>query len=347
MGSPLRSRLWKVVTPGRALTAGLLALAAAIALFIVPSSEYIYLPDTAHPVGPLVSVAGGHAEKGPGGIYFVDVIVRKATLLERLFGGLHAGADLETPSDVLPAGVTNAQNDQLSLEEMKTSQQVAGAVALRSLGYKVKASDSGALVDGIEPGLPAEGKLIPTDVIVAVDGTKVTSPATLTKAMRGRPIGQTVTFTIRRGTATKTIAIRTVADGKKSKRAVIGIFVDQAESIHLPIHVSIDAGNVGGPSAGLAFALDVLEKLGRNVDRGNKIAATGEIFLNGDVGPIGGVKQKTYGARAAGVDAFLVPAGQNATDAKRYAHGLRIIPVKSFQQALHALATLPEKRAAG
>jgi Lon-like protease len=327
------------------LTAGLALLVVVVALLIVPSNEYIYLPDRAHPVGPLVSVAGGHEAKGPGGIYFVDVIVRKATLLERLFGGLHKGADLEPASDVIPAGVTSAENDQLSLEEMKTSQQIAGAVALRSLGYKVKAAASGALVDGISPGLPAAGKLEPTDVIVAVDGKPVSSPAALTRAMHGRPVGQTVRFTIHRGSATKTVAIRTVAASPSSKRAIVGIYVEQADSIHLPIKVSIDAGNVGGPSAGLAFALDVLEKLGRNVDRGNKIAATGEIYLNGAIGQIGGIKQKTFGAREAGVDAFLVPAGQNATDAKRYADGLRIIPVKSFQQALHALATLPEKRA--
>ena len=112
----------------------------------------------------------------------------------------------------------------------------------------------------------------------------------------------------------------------------------------LPIRVSIDAHGIGGPSAGLAFALEVLQELGRNVDRGHKIAATGEIFLDGTVGPIGGIKQKTIGAREAGVDAFLVPAGQNATDARKYADGLRIIPVKSFQQALRALATLPLER---
>ena len=103
---------------------------------------------------------------------------------------------------------------------------------------------------------------------------------------------------------------------------------------------------MGGPSAGLAFALDVLEELGRNVDGGHRIAATGEIFLNGSVGPIGGIKQKTIGARHAGVDAFLVPAGDNAREARKYAHGLRIIPVKSFQQALRALATLPESQVA-
>ncbi len=336
----------KVVTPGRALTAGLVLLVVVGALFVVPSSEYIFLPDRAHPVGPLVQVAGGKEPTGPGGIYFVDVIIRKATLLERLFGGLHKGADLEAPSNVVPVGITNAQNDQLSFEEMKTSQQIAGAVALRSLGYKVKAVGSGARVDSIEPGLPAEGKLVPTDVIVAVDGKPVTSPLSLTRAMHGRPIGQTVRFTILRDGKRKVVPIRTVAASPSSKRAVVGIYVEPAESIHLPIKVSIDAGNVGGPSAGLAFALDVLEKLGHNVDHGYKIAATGEIYLNGAVGPIGGIKQKTYGAREAGVDAFLVPAGQNATDAKRYADGLRIIPVKSFQQALHALATLPEKHAA-
>ena len=139
------------------MTVGLALLVVVIALFIVPSNEYIFLPDKAHPVGPLVDVAGGHPAKGPGGIYFVDVIVRKATLLERLFGGLHQGADLEAPDNVVPAGVSSAQNDQLSLEEMKTSQQIAGAVALRSLGYKVQAVDNGALVSGISPGLPAAG----------------------------------------------------------------------------------------------------------------------------------------------------------------------------------------------
>jgi PDZ domain-containing protein len=111
----------------------------------------------------------------------------------------------------------------------------------------------------------------------------------------------------------------------------------------LPLKVRINARNVGGPSAGLAFALEVLEELGHNVDRGYRVAVTGQIELNGAVDQIGGVKQKTFGARQAKADVFLVPAGDNAQEAKRYANGLRIIPVKSFPQALRALATLPLK----
>ena len=107
--------------------------------------------------------------------------------------------------------------------------------------------------------------------------------------------------------------------------------------------MTIDAGNVGGPSAGLPFALEVMEELGRDVARGYRVAATGQLAPDGRVIPIGGVKQKTYGARDAKMDVFLVPAGDNARDARRYAGPLRIIAVRNFQQALRALATLPRK----
>ncbi len=122
---------------------------------------------------------------------------------------------------------------------------------------------------------------------------------------------------------------------------MVGFVPDQSARIKLPIKVAIDASGIGGPSAGLAFTLEVMQKLGRNVLHGHKVAATGEMELNGQVAPIGGIKQKTYGVRQAGADVFLVPAGQNARDARRYAGPVRIIPVHNINQALRALATLP------
>ena len=180
---------------------------------------------------------------------------------------------------------------------MRTSQQVAAAVALRALGRKVTTVPTGALVSEIAGGYPAAGKLEPTDVIVEVDGKPVKSPADVSRAMKAKPIGSTVSFTVQRDRTDKVISIQTVAAPSGPRRGIVGVGLDQAEAIHLPIRVSIDAGGVGGPSAGLAFALDVLEELGRNVDRGHKIAATGEIFLDGKVGQIGGIKQNDRSAR--------------------------------------------------
>jgi PDZ domain-containing protein len=327
---------WRIVTAGRLLAVGLLLLVTAAALWAIPSHEYIFLPDRAHPVAPLVKVAGGHEPENGGGIYFVDVIVRKASLLERLLGGLHDGAALYPASAVVPPGVNEGRQQQLEQSEMRLSQQNAAAVAVRTLGPQVPPIAAGARVFSVEKGLPAAGHLAPRDVIVAVDGTPVRSPEDVSRLMRGKPVGTEVRFTIRRGREPRTVALRTVPAGHGSRRGIVGILLDQAG-------VSFDSHGVGGPSAGLAFALEILEQLGRNVDHGHKVAATGEIWPNGSVHPIGGIEQKTIGARAAGVDAFLVPAGENARDARKYAKGLRIIPVKSFQQALQALATLPQK----
>jgi len=326
-----------------AVTLGAVAVLCVLALELISSREYIFLPDKAHPVAPLVSFAGAH-EPTSGGIYFVDVIVRKATLLEQLLGGLHSGASLYPANEVVPAGVSGSQQEQVDASEMKNSQQVAAAVALRAAGRKVTTVENGAIVEEVEPGMPAAHGLRPTDVIVAIDGKQVRSPADVSRLMAGKLVGTGFRFTVLRSGRRVTESLTTVRAAPGSKRGVIGVFLAPSETIRLPIRVSIDAHGVGGPSAGLAFALDVLQELGRNVDHGHKIAATGEIFLNGTVGPIGGIRQKTIGAREAGVDAFLVPAGQNAADARKYAHGLRIIPVKNFQQALHALSTLPPGR---
>jgi PDZ domain-containing protein len=329
----------RLVTPGRLLALGAVLLAVVFALYVIPSNEYIFLPDKAHPVAPLVTVQGGH-DPVHGGVYFVDVVVRKATILEELFGGLHKGADLYPASAVNPPGVGDQQRRRIDLQDMLHSQQVAAAVALRAAGKHVVLRSIGALIDEVAPGLPAVGKLEPDDVIVAIDGKRVQSKNDVFTAMSSHKIGDTVSFTVRRGKQTLVERIRTVSSGTKQPRPIVGIVVETAVDIHLPLHVSIDAGGVGGPSAGLAFAIDVLEELGHDVLHGHKVAATGEIEPNGAVLPIGGIKQKTIGAREAGVDAFLVPAGENARDARKEAGGLRIIPVESFPQALRALATL-------
>lgn len=320
------------------------ALVAAGVLYLVPSSDFILLPDRAHPVAPLVHVQGGKVPHDAGGIYFVDVFERRATMLESLFPSIRSGSTLVPANLIVPPGVSDSAQRRADLRQMSISERVAAAVALKRLGYHVVARPSGVIVTAVAIGSHAIGKLEPTDVIVAVEGTKTPTIAALRAQLSGVHPGQTVTLTILRSGKQKSIAIKTVADPLAKTRALIGFTPGQAADIHLPLRVAIDAGNVGGPSAGLAFALEVMEQLGRDVDRGYRVAATGQIELDGAVSPIGGVKQKTFGVRQAKADVFLVPAGDNAREARRYAHGLRIIAVKSFPQALQALATLPPKR---
>jgi Lon-like protease len=321
-----------------------LVVVAAIVLYLVPSNDYILLPDRAHPVAPLVRVQGAHPPKDPGGIYFVDVFERRASRFESLFPWIHKGATLVPAHLIVPPGVSDNAVRQEDLREMTVSQRVAAAVALRHLGYHVVARPGGVIIAALDGHSHAVGKLRPGDVIVSID-RKPTPTVTLLRSQLARATpGGTVTVTVRRGRRTVTATIETMADPLDSKRAIIGFAPEQAADIKLPLKVTIDAGNVGGPSAGLAFALEVLEELGHNVDRGYRVAATGEIELDGGVVPIGGVKQKTIGARDAKADVFLVPAGENAREARRYANGLRVIAVKSFPQALRALATLPRRR---
>ena len=135
------------------------------------------------------------------------------------------------------------------------------------------------------------------------------------------------------------MTIETIASPDDPSKAIIGILVDQDARIELPFDVDIDLGRVGGPSAGLPFALEIARQLGRDVTGGCRIAATGALALDGTVIPIGGIKQKTIGARRADVDYFLVPEGENAEDAGENAGDLEILPVESFQQALRLLTT--------
>jgi len=320
----------------------------------IPWNQYIVLPDGAHPVAPLVDVQGARKPRDTGTLYFVDVFVRRASQFDRLFRWLHGkvGIPLVLHSHatylpaklVVPPGSSDNAVNQANLREMATSQQIAAAVAERQLHLPVVTHPFGVLVDNVYEDVPAAAKVDPADVIIAADGKPTITLPELQAALKPVKPGQVVTLTIRRGSQTVTERVKTVADPRDKAHAFIGVQVEQGAKITLPRKVKIDANGVGGPSAGLAFTLQVMEQLGANVTHGYTVAATGEITLNGAVTAIGGVEQKTWGVRATGAQVFLVPVdGGNATTAEKYAGpNLKIIPVTSIGQALRALAALPK-----
>jgi Lon-like protease len=338
--------LGRVLSPLRLASAGLIVLIATLAILVTRGSDqYIEIPDDAHPLADLVKVPNPKPDQDRGGIYYVDVLLRPASLLESYVSVVRPeGSDLIDRTQIVQPGISDQQRFKLDLATMKVSQEVASVVALRQLGYHVPITAAGVRVVAVTSGSHAAGLLRPGDVIVAANGKPVLTRTDLAAALAHLKPGNVVRIKVLRGDRNPTFSIRTTADSQDPKRTIIGVLPIQALRVRLPFRIEFNLRKVGGPSAGLAFALELLEKKGRDVDHGYKIAATGEIQLDGSVTRIGGIKQKTIGARKSHVDVFLVPVdGENARDAKRYAGGLRIIPVKSFQQALQALATLPPK----
>jgi len=339
----MRSRL---LSPLRLATAGAVLLVVVVVVMMTQQSDkFLEVPDEAHSLNGLVHVPGGRQDQDSGGIYYVDVLVKKASLLQAAFSLFRPeGSELIPKSAFVPRGISYEQQLKLERETMRVSQDKASVVALRALGFKVPARDAGVRVVDVDPRSHAHGVLKPQDVVVSADGRPIRRQIDLYRVVVRHRIGDVVRIGIRRGKQRRTFSIRTIADDINPRRAIIGFIPFEVLDAHLPFRIAFNLRDVGGPSAGLAFALEVLEQRGRDVDHGLKVAATGEIQLDGSVTRIGGVKQKTIGARQAHVDAFLVPVdGDNAKVAKRYAHGLRIIPVKSFQQALQSLATLGPK----
>jgi Lon-like protease len=317
---------------------GIAGLAVALTLWALPADQFVFEPGTAKPLTERVDVED--AKPAGGEVLYVDVFVRRTTQLEELLPMLlPEGSTVVPEQDLLPPGTSEADRDRQTAEDMQRSERVASAVALDAAGLDVQATPGGALVLGVAGDVPAAGKLQGGDIIVGVDGTAIRTPDDLRREVGTRKAGEPVELRIRRGKKTVTIRTRTVSSPEDPDRPIIGIQVTQEADIELPIDVEIDLGQVGGPSAGLAFGLEILRMLGRDVTNGCRVAATGELALDGSVLPVGGLKQKTIGARRTGVDVFLVPAGENEKEARNHAEDLPIIPVESFQQALRKLET--------
>jgi Lon-like protease len=318
---------------------GALGLATAVVLWRLPASDFILVPDRAKPLAGRVTVEDARPV-GEESVHYVDVFVRRTTVLEDLLPFTQPDGSTVLPERaLLPPGTSERERDRQNEEDMERSELVASAVALRALGYDVVARPTGILVTGVASDAPAAAKVEQGDVVVGVDGVAVRTPDRLRAEIGRRAPGDDVRLALRRSGERTEVTVRTIPSPSDPDRPIVGIQVDQAADIELPIEIGIDLGPVGGPSAGLPFALEIARKLGRDVTRGCRVAATGALALDGGVIPVGGLEQKTYGARRSDVDVFLVPEGENAATAREHADDVRVVPVETFQQALRALTT--------
>ena len=196
------------------LATGLVLAVVVVGLYVIPSDQYIFLPDKARPLAPFVTVKGEKSDKDGGGIYYVAVEVKKASILEKLFHGLHEGSTLVPAAAVRAPGESDQQHQRVELRAMSESQKIGAAVALRSLGYRVPVKVLGTLVAQVATDGPSAGKLEPGDRIVAIDGQPTKTANEIRGAIAKHRPGETVEVTVLRNGAEKKVNVKTVPDPK-------------------------------------------------------------------------------------------------------------------------------------
>jgi PDZ domain-containing protein len=276
----------------------------------------------------VIQVTKAPTSKSAGQLRLTTVSVQPKVELVWAIQGWFSKEQAVVPRDLIyPPNRTEQQVEQQNQQEFKVSQTSAETVALRELGYPLQ-----TVITKVPPSGPAAGKLQINDVLTTVNGVAVTGANKLTQLIRGKKAGTTLTIGYVRGGKPGTVQITT----NEEKR--IGVEIDQKQP-H-PFTLSIDLDEIGGPSAGLMFTLGIIDKL-RSADLtgGKIIAGTGTIDDDGDVGPIGGIPQKLVGAKKAGAQLFLVPAGNCAEALRNAVPGLRMAEVATVGDALAALRT--------
>jgi len=287
---------------------------------------------------PLITISGRASHQTTGHLNMVTVSYQgcqgdRFNIFTALVAWLNPHQAVVPESEICPAGQTQKQTQQQDTKEMTSSQQTATAAALTELRIPYSTQ---VVVAQADKGLPAYGVLKAGDVITAVDGEPVTSQASLTRMITSRPAGSTLTVTITRNGQSKQVKVGTRESGG---HPVMGVEI--TGRYKFPFGVAISVGDIGGPSAGLMFALGIIDKLTTlDLTGGKFIAGTGEIEASGKVDAIGGIQQKMVGARNAGATIFLTPAS-NCPDTKgAVPAGLRLVKVSTLSQAVTYLQAL-------
>ncbi|UYO98137.1 PDZ domain-containing protein [Microbacterium sp. M28] len=334
---------------GLGVWALIVALVALIVLTFLPTPYVIQRPGPVYDTlgtaenadgidVPLIEISGAETFETAGTLDLTTVQVvgnrqRTPSWFELALAWTDSSKAVVPIESVFPEGVTTEQRDERNAVLMVDSQHEATAAALGQLGY-----DTGAQVEVVEviEGSAADGILQPGDAILAIDGVAVESGARLREAIQDAA-GETISLTIQRSGEQSEVELtpqKTTTDGVDTW--LIGITL--TTQYDFPIDVTIQLDDVGGPSAGMMFALGIVDMLTEGeLNGGEDIAGTGTITADGEVGPIGGIRQKLYGARDAGAEFFLAPAANCDEVVGHVPSGLQVFSTSTLDESIEIL----------
>ena len=279
-----------------------------------------------------------------GNLFQLTVRRDEASALIYAWSLLNDTYDLYPREVILPDGVTPKELSEISIQNMRTSENVAIAVALKNLEYKIESKGDGVAVVGLLDDSPVKNKLKKGDLLNSINNTEIYSATEFISTLRTYSIGETVSIGLLRETngVKEQIYIETilVEHVEYKGEPMVGFLATTVnERFDFPFEVDIKTGNVGGPSAGLMMALNVYNNLiPEDITNSTVVAGTGTIEIDGSVGPVGGIKQKIIAAKRAGAELILVPVA-NFEEAKLFeTDNTAIIAVDSFDEALSVIS---------
>jgi PDZ domain-containing protein len=314
-----------------------LVLVAALAV-VVYLPWYAIGPGPARAVQPLIRFEDRQRFESEGRFVMTSVRYTQLTGFQMLLAWIDPDRRVVPRSDLFPDGESRQEEEERSISQMDTSKLDASAVVMRAISGYPRDHGDGVLIESVVDGCAAHGELFPGDLIESIDGAEVESYRDARRAIEAAPSGATLTFDVSVDGEPETVRlVREPCGG--SEEPLVGVSMIN----NFPFDVQISSGDIGGPSAGLMWALGLYDLLTPgDLTGGRTIAGTGAIGLDGTVFPIAGVGEKISAAADAGADVFLVPRDNLSAARAEGDHGLDLVPVGSFDEALEYLGVDPD-----
>ena len=327
-----------------ALAVGLLVTGLLVLLFWPVKLPYFAMsPGPVEAVTDLVTVSDVETFESEGEFYLLTVGLREVNAFEWFEAQfLDERVDLVAREVIRPPGVSQEEQTRSNLAAMDESIDTAVFVALGHLGYDVGFVGEGVEVLQVVEDTPADGVLEVGDRFMTVAGVEVQTSDQAAGVIRSFGVGDTITLVGTRGGEPFDVDITLMAHPDLEGAPMVGVVFDTVNlALDLPVDVDVDSRNIGGPSAGMTYALTLIDLLTpEDLTRGHVLAGTGTIRFDETVGAVGGIRQKVFAARAVGAEIVFVPSANYEDALTAMGDGIEIVPVATLQEALDHLAEL-------
>ena len=314
-----------------------------ILLNLIPTPYFLVIPGQAINLSENITVENGEKD-AKGQFLLTSTAIIKANLLLYIYGFFDPNIDLKNRDDEILLNVD--QKDYINIMEklMQESQMISKLVALRKAGYSPEISGGGILINGILDNSSVKNKLLSGDVITKIDEQPIHTLEEFSEIIRSYSSNQMVRITFLRDNSTYSTSISLIelpSADDKTERIGIGVYADTKDlQCRFPLEIEINLEKIKGPSAGLMIALEILNQLTENdLSSSLLVAGTGNLSMDGRITEVDGIKQKIISAKKHKADVFLVPQ-KNYSEALKFSHGIRIISVDDFDDAIMKLIKL-------